>query len=126
MIAADPGDFVALDRLAELAVKNGKPDRAAELRREKSKIESVIARYQKLHVRHQPRRGAAEMARLAEQLGQRFEAKAFLTLAVANDPDRVDLRRDLDRLNQRAEIIEGRGRTMADLLALELGDNQKP
>ena len=66
------------------------------------------------------------MARLAEQLGQRFEAKAFLTLAVANDPDRVELRRDLDRLNQRADTTEEPGRTMADLLALELGDNQKP
>ncbi len=126
VIAADPGDFVALDRLAELAVKNGKLNRAAELRREKSKTESVIARYQKLHARHQPRRGAAEMARLAEQLGQRFEAKAFLTLAVANDPVRVELRRDLDRLNQRADTTEEPGRTMADLLALELGDNQKP
>ena len=41
LIAADPADFVALDRLAELAVKNGQPDRAAELRREKTEIESA-------------------------------------------------------------------------------------
>jgi len=126
LIAADPADIVALDRLAELAVKNGQPNRAAGLRREKTEIERLTARYQRLHVRHQPSRGAAEMARLAEQLGQRFEAKAFLTLAVAIDPDRDDLRRDLDRLNQRADTIEGPGRTLADLLAPELGEDQEP
>ena len=107
LIAADPADFVALDRLAELAVKNGQPNRAAGLRREKTEIERCYARYQQLHVRHQPSRDAAEMARLAEQLGQRFEAKAFLTLAVAVDPDRDDLRRDLDKLNHGADTIEG-------------------
>jgi enediyne biosynthesis protein E4 len=126
VIAADPADFVALDRLAELAVKNGQPDRAAGLRREKAESERRIARYQQLHVRHQPSRDAAEMARLAEQLGQRFEAKAFLTLAVAIDPDRDDLRRDLGRVNQRADTNEGPGRTLADLLAPELGDDQEP
>jgi tetratricopeptide (TPR) repeat protein len=126
LIAADPADFAALDRLAELALKNGQPDRAARLPREKTEIERRIARYQQLHVRHQPRRDAAEMARLAEQLGQRFEAKAFLTLAVANDPDRDDLRRDLDRLNQRADTIEGPGRTLANLLAPELDDVREP
>jgi len=126
LIAADPTDFVALDRLAELAVKNGQPNRAAGLRREKTEIERRLARYQQLHVRYQPSRDAAEMARLAEQLGQRFEAKAFLTLAVAIDPDRDDIRRDLDRLNQRADTIEGPGRTLADLLAPELGEDQEP
>jgi enediyne biosynthesis protein E4 len=126
LIAADPADIVALDRLAELAVKNGEPNRAAGLRREKTVIAKRIARYQQLHVRHQPNRDAAEMARLAEQLGQRFEAKAFLTLAVAIDRDRADLRRDLDRLNQRAGTIEGPGHTLADLLAPELGDHQEP
>ena len=122
LIAADPADFVALDRLAELAVKNGQPNRAAELRRKKTEIDRLMARYQQLHARHQPSRDAAEMARLAEQLGQRFEAKAFLTVAVASDPDRDDLRRDLDRLDQRTDTIEGPGRTLADLLAPELRD----
>jgi enediyne biosynthesis protein E4 len=126
VIAADPADFVALDRLAELAVKDGQPDRAAGLRRDRAEIARRIARYQQLQVRHQPSRDAAEMAHLAEQLGQRFEAKAFLTLAVANDPDRDNLRRDLDRLNQRADTNEGPGRTLADLLAPELGEHQGP
>jgi predicted Zn-dependent protease len=125
LIAADPSDFVALDRLAEHAVKNGQPNRAVGLGRERTEIERLMARYQQLHLRHQPSRDAAEMARLAEHLGQQFEARAFLTLAVASDPDRDDIRRDLDRLNQRAHTVEGLGRTLADLLAPELRDHQE-
>ena len=40
------------------------------------------------------------MARLAEQLGRRFEARVFLTLAISEDPDREDLRHDLERLGR--------------------------
>ena len=122
LIAADPADFVALDRLAELAVRNDQPDRAGELRRAKTEIEKIRARYQQLHKRHQPSRDAAEMARLAEQLGQWFEAKAFLTVAIAADPDRAGLRRDLARLHDRSDTIGGPRRTLAQLLAPELGD----
>ena len=75
LIAADPADFIALDRLAELAVQNGQPARAAELRRQKTELDRVRARYQKLYQRSQPTRDSAEMARLAEQLGHWFEAQ---------------------------------------------------
>ncbi|MFI5455379.1 MAG: tetratricopeptide repeat protein [Isosphaerales bacterium] len=120
LITADPADFIALDRLAELAVKDGQPDRADELRRKKIEIDRLRARYLKLHERYQPRRDAAEMARLAEQLGRRFEARAFLTVAVAVDPERTDLGNDLTRLNQQTEINDEPGRTLAGLLAPEL------
>jgi predicted Zn-dependent protease len=126
LITADPADLVALDRLAELAVRNGQPDHAGTLRRSKTEIEKIVARYQHLHTRHQPSRDAAEMARLAEQLGQWFENKAFLTLAVAVDPDRVDLRRDLARPDERRDTFGGPGRTLAQLLAPELGDLPSP
>jgi tetratricopeptide (TPR) repeat protein len=100
LIAADPTDFAALDRLVELHLKNGQSDVAAALRRQKDKIAGLQARYDKLFKRHQPRRDAAEMARIAEQLGRRFEARAFLTIALGASPDRADLRRDLARLAQ--------------------------
>jgi len=124
LITVDPTDFTALDRLAELAVQDDQPDRAIELRRKKTEIDLHKARYQKLYERYQPRRDAAEMARLAEQLGRRFEARAFLTVAVAVDPERDDLRRDLARLNQRTGTIDEPGRTLADVLAPELGDHR--
>jgi enediyne biosynthesis protein E4 len=116
LIATDPTDFIAVDRLAEIAVMNGQPDRAADLFSQKGGIQKLMTRYQHLHARHQPRRDAAEMARLAEQLGYRFEARGFLTWAVAVDPDRDDLRRDLARLNQRAGTVGKPGQTLADLL----------
>jgi len=122
LIAVDPADFTALDRLAELAVKDGQPDRGLELRRKKIEIDRLKARYLKLHERYQPRRDAAEMSRLAERLGRRFEARAFLTVAVAVHPERDDLRRDLAGLSQRTGTIEEPGRTLADALGPELGD----
>jgi enediyne biosynthesis protein E4 len=122
LIVADPADFVAIDRLAEIAVKDGRPDRAHELRQFKTGIEKLMARYQQLHKRHQPSRDAAEMAHLAEQLGQWFEAKAFLTLAVAVEPERADLRRDLARILRRNDAIVASWRTLAQLLAAELDD----
>jgi tetratricopeptide (TPR) repeat protein len=100
LIAVDPTDFTAHDRLIELLVKSGRIDLAAEQRRRKDDIAQLQARYRKLFTRNQPRRDALEMGRLAEQLGRRFEAKAFLTIALASTPDRADIRRDLVRLAQ--------------------------
>jgi thioredoxin-like negative regulator of GroEL len=116
LIAADPADFTALDRLVELEVKEGQPDSARELRRKKIEIDRLRVRYQELFHRHQPLRDAAEMARIAEQLGRRFEARAFLTLAVAVDPDRDKLQSALILLNKQTEITNEPGGTLADLL----------
>ena len=105
LIAVDPTDFTALDRLIELLVKSGRIDLAAEQRRRKNDIAQLQARYRKLFTRNQPRRDAAEMGRLAEQLGRRFEAKAFLTIALASTPDRADIQRDLVRLAKSANSL---------------------
>jgi tetratricopeptide (TPR) repeat protein len=121
LIAADPTDLSALDRLAELLVEAGQPVRATELRRRKPEIERLQVRYQKLYARNQPMRDAAEMAQLAAQLGQQFEARAFLTIAVAVDPSRGDLRNELNRLNRQSGTIDRSTRTLAQVLAPELG-----
>jgi predicted Zn-dependent protease len=117
--ATDPADRAALDRLTELAVKDGQADRAADLRRRKSEIERLEARYFKLYRRNQPARDAAEMARLAEQLGRWFEAKVLLTVATEADPDRDDLRGELGRLKRRSETAVDLAGTLAGLLANE-------
>ncbi len=101
VIRDDPTDFAAYDRLIERANQESQPGRAAELRGQKSEIQRIETRYQKLYRRNQPTRDAAEMAHLAEQLGREFEARGFLTVATAVDPDRADLRDDLARINQR-------------------------
>jgi thioredoxin-like negative regulator of GroEL len=101
LVAADPTDFAALGRLAGLAGNEGKPARAADLSRVKAEIDRLLARYRDLHGRQQPFRDAPELARLAEQLGRRFEARAFLTIALSEDPARTDLRRNLERLSKK-------------------------
>jgi thioredoxin-like negative regulator of GroEL len=65
LLAADPTEFAAWDRLAELAVQAGQPECAAGLRRGKAEIQRLQTRYQELDRRNQPIRDAAELARLA-------------------------------------------------------------
>jgi len=125
LIAADPADLTALDRLAQLAEKNGQPARAAELFRKKAEIDRLRARYEKLHDRNQPIRDAVEMAHLAQQLGREFEARVFLTVAISEDPEREELRHDLGRMSQRSATIAERGQTLAEVLAHELGNEGK-
>ncbi len=119
LLAADPADRTALDRLAQLAEKDGQPAQAAELLRKKAEIDRLRARYEKLHERNQPIRDAVELAHLAEQLGRVFEARVFLTLAISEDPDREELRRTLERLNPGPARIDGHRQTLADVLADE-------
>jgi tetratricopeptide (TPR) repeat protein len=120
LIAVDPTDSAAYDRLAELAAQERQPARADEVRRRKAEIDRLEARYHERHRRNQPTRDAAEMAHLAEQLGRRFEARAFLTVAIAADPDRDDLRRDRQRLDRLDRSRDEPGRTLAEALAAEL------
>src|SRR5262249_54841803 len=125
LIAADPADRTALDRLAQLAEKHGQPARAAELIRKKSELDRLRARYEKLYNRNQPIRDAVEMAHLAGQLGRAFEARVYLTVAISEDPEREDLRHELGRMSQRSETVAERGQTLAEVVAHELGEEGK-
>jgi thioredoxin-like negative regulator of GroEL len=116
LLAADPADLTALDRLVQLAEKAGQPARAAELRRKQADIKRLIARYEKLYDRCQPIRDAVEMAEIAGQLGRTFEARIFLTLAISEDPERALLREDLTRLSQRSVASANGGRTLAEVI----------
>ncbi len=119
LITVDPANVAALDRLAELEVREGKLTDVSELRRKRTEIDRLQARYRELYLRNQPARDAAEMARLANQLGQWFEAKAFLTVAVAVDSDRVEFRNDLARLKPAAGVRVEPGPTLAEAVAAE-------
>jgi len=125
VVDADPSDLEALHRLAELAKREGHAERAAELRDKKSEIERLEARYLTLYVRNQPTRDAAEMTAVAKQLGRWFEARAFLTVAIAADPTGADRRGDLAWLDQRRGIKSEPGRTLAELLAQERDDQER-
>jgi hypothetical protein len=100
LLAVAPADVAALDRLARIAETEGHQEEAAQLTKRKAESERIRARYEQLFDRKQPVRDAEEMAHLAAKLGRSFEARAFLTLAISEEPDRDDLRRELSRLNQ--------------------------
>jgi len=120
LVAIAPEDFAAVDRLAELSARQGRTARAAELARQKAEIERLRARYLQLYRRNQPGRDAAEMSRLAERLGRRFEARAFATIGAAAAPDNEELRRRLASLDRVAMTADRKGPTLADALAVEL------
>jgi thioredoxin-like negative regulator of GroEL len=116
VVAEDPGDPKALERLAHLMELGGQPKRAQDYRRERAEIERLLARYVKLFERNQPIRDAVEMAGLAARLGRSFEARAFLTLAISEEPERDDLRRDLRRLDRTSGRVVKQGQTLAELV----------
>jgi thioredoxin-like negative regulator of GroEL len=123
LLAEDPADRTALDRLAQLAERAGQPARAAEPMRKRAEIDRLRARYEKLYDRNQPIRDAEEMASLAEQLGRKFEARVFLTVTISEEPERDDLRQNLQRLmSQRSNRAAWRGRTLAEVIERERGD----
>jgi tetratricopeptide (TPR) repeat protein len=120
LIAVNPCDFETLDRLVAIAQKEGEADRAQELRRQKNEVERLLARYDKLYKRNQTIRDAAEMASLAEQLGQPFEAKALQTIAIATELEHRERPDPLVRSSRDVTTMPSPGGTLADLLAREL------
>jgi thioredoxin-like negative regulator of GroEL len=126
LVAADPGDGGALDRLVELALRDRQPGCADEFRRRKARRDELVRRYQELFLRNQTVRHAEELARLAEQLGRSFQARAFWTVAVAAEPDRADVRAALARWQPRPTPVAGPGQTLAEVLALELQATAAP
>ncbi len=87
LIALDPHDLLASERLAELLFEAGEPQRAAELRERKTRLERDRERYRDLlFFDPDPIARAEELSRLAEAIGLRFEAKTWLALAIRRDP----------------------------------------
>ena len=83
-IELQPGDLAAIGRLAELALTTGQTERAAQLRRRKAELDAAKQRYQSLFKDDALDAQSSEMARLAGDLGRRFEAAAFAALAGRN------------------------------------------
>ena len=101
VVAIEPGQTRALDRLAELAVRAGRADRAAAIRRRQEEALRDKERYRQLMIADRdpiPLDELRERARLADRLGRRFEAEGWLTLALRRDPDDREARKTLDRL----------------------------
>jgi enediyne biosynthesis protein E4 len=117
LIAAEPADGAALERLAVLADRGNQSGLAAELRGRKTELDQMSARYKELFLRDQLLRNAKEMARLASRLGRVFEATVFWSVAVMAEPDRGDLRKALAELRQPETLVGAPGQTVAEVIA---------
>jgi tetratricopeptide (TPR) repeat protein len=103
LIAADPGDLSAFDRLIDLHKKGGQPALADEVFQNRNAVHELLGRFVLLHGRKQPIRDAEELSRVAEQLGRWFEARGFLAIAVFQDPGRKDLLEKLRTFESRLQ-----------------------
>jgi YD repeat-containing protein len=116
-LGLEPTATRALERLAELAHRAGRPDRVAELRRRKAEVERAMEAYRDRLWSEEPLRTAAEragLARLAEAAGRPHEARALYTWAIEADPAdpsageglaRLD-RSDVQRVNALSAEVE--------------------
>ncbi len=110
LLERDPSRPETLDRLAELAIEDGRTDQASRYRRRKQERERNRMAYEALIRADDPKSRAAELARLALSLGRRFEAERWSELAsgqpskpwkpLANSPSRRTLAECLRDLNK--------------------------
>ncbi len=120
LIGVDPADLSALTRLAELAEKAGQPERAPSCSGRKTRSNGSRRDFKS------SKTGTNRSATPRSWPGWRqssafgFEARAFLTIAVAANPRRNDLRDELRRLSRPPGANAPPGPTLAQVIAPEL------
>jgi thioredoxin-like negative regulator of GroEL len=126
VVAEAPEDFEAMERLERLERGKGTGAMGADWPRRRAQIQRDQSRYRDLYRRNQPARDAEEMSHLAERLGQRFEATVFLTAALADEPDRADLRDGCYRLEKAEGDLDDTGQTLSDRLPTDCRGDKPP
>ncbi len=79
-IESNPGDAEALERLAELELKDGNRDAAEKLRRQKAELDQLQKEYVKLLSKAEPTQ-FVKLAELADHIGRRFDGTQWKLLA---------------------------------------------
>jgi enediyne biosynthesis protein E4 len=90
ILALEPADDAALERLADLAAQDGESAKVAELRRRKAAMDAAREHYKRLINLPEMTPHAAELARAAESFGRRFEAETWWALAARRDRSVAD------------------------------------
>jgi tetratricopeptide (TPR) repeat protein len=116
-ITLEPGDAAAIERLADLAALAGEKERFAELSRRKAEIQVARDRYEQRIIRPEIAPHAPTLARAAESIGRRFDAKAWWRIAAERDPSikQEATAAQIRLAKAEATPLEGSG-TLADLL----------
>jgi tetratricopeptide (TPR) repeat protein len=127
-LAHQPGDTVAIERLAELETLAGHPGRALELKRRKTELDRARRIYA-TRVAGDFAAEARELAALAETLSRWFEARAFLAIVAKLHPADEAARNRLGRL-ERALLDTPPQRTSTplshELVMLPIGKADSP
>jgi len=116
LIALEPADATAVERLADLTAQSGERERLAELRRRKADIENARQAYRRLLNRIPLSPLAVDCARAADGIGRRFDAAAWWRIAAQRDPS---LEREAAAARARlakATAPAAAGGTLAELL----------
>jgi enediyne biosynthesis protein E4 len=95
-----PGETRVLARQIAMAARDGRADQVAELRRRKAELDRASDAYRMAMINRVPSGRYAELGRLAESLGRRFEARGWWTLALEQPGLAAEARAGLDRLDR--------------------------
>ncbi|WP_422927952.1 FG-GAP-like repeat-containing protein [Singulisphaera sp. PoT] len=120
-VELEPGDANAWGRLADLSAQLGRSETLATCRHRKAEIDRAKDVYQKLMgaVAAGDTSQTVELARTAEALGRRFEAKGWWTLRAREVPDDPEIQPALGRLaSPGSSTAKGNdaGKTLASLI----------
>ena len=121
MIAADPGDTPALERLIHVAERAGQRERAAELVKQQAEAahrRSVRGSLRPLATDPRRRRDG----RAGPGAGPPLRGARLPDARALGSAKRADLRRDLERLNRSSATVLKAQQSLAELIAREWGN----
>ncbi|MFO0890381.1 MAG: FG-GAP-like repeat-containing protein [Isosphaeraceae bacterium] len=98
LVALQPANTEALERLAEIEFRQGKPQRMADVRRRRAELDRIKERYRRLIADGDPESHPDEAARLAEALGRGYEARGWAHRWFRRSPSDREAQALLDRL----------------------------
>jgi thioredoxin-like negative regulator of GroEL len=100
LIDRHPGNLRSFERLAELVLADGDEPGAARLRERRAYLARIKSQYEEALQSMEVTGSEEQMAAWAEELGRRFEARAWWLLSRARDPRRDAPERALARMER--------------------------
>ena len=116
LIALEPDQAAALERLADLAAQDGESERVAELRRRKAAADAARDRYHVLVNCPDLASHAAELGRAALEIDRQFDARMWWSLAAQAGSVGRGRGGEVCSSGERGAGARGRRGTLADLL----------
>jgi tetratricopeptide (TPR) repeat protein len=117
LLTHEPDDTETIDRLADLAAQDRDVAKVATLRRRTAEISEARERYRALMNLTELTPHALELAKAAQAIGRRFDARAWWRLAARQDPAReAEADSARSRLATAEPPIETGNRSLADVL----------